>query len=272
MRPAVAGRPGTPHKSHRVRDTGAPAPEEAAPARNASPAVPHAQTSASAYRPAASAVTRGSPYRVSPKLRCLPTRFSCLTRPTSPTTAISCSQEFTGVPVGCRARTLLGCGLTGQSAAMHVTRIRSSQTGKDGERREYESRLLRRTYRDDGKVRHETLAIRQGRRTAGGHGRAVGAARARRCRPRDGPQARAARPARPGRPPPRLRARADRVEGGAPRLEAVHAGLVGRRHPRPPTSGCPAHRRIRPTRRWTGCRAARSRSRGSSPPATSPPR
>src|ERR1700751_2649989 len=45
-----------------------------------------------------------------------------------------------------------------QPAAMHVARIRSSHTGKDGQRREYESRLLRRTYREDGKVRHETIA------------------------------------------------------------------------------------------------------------------
>jgi hypothetical protein len=45
-----------------------------------------------------------------------------------------------------------------QPTAMHVARIKSSHTGRDGERREYESRLLRRTYREDGKVRHETLA------------------------------------------------------------------------------------------------------------------
>jgi hypothetical protein len=45
-----------------------------------------------------------------------------------------------------------------QPTAMHVARIKSSHTGKAGERREYESRLLRRTYREDGKVRHETLA------------------------------------------------------------------------------------------------------------------
>jgi hypothetical protein len=45
-----------------------------------------------------------------------------------------------------------------QPTAMHVARIRSSHTGKDGQRREYESRLLRRTYRDGDKVRHETLA------------------------------------------------------------------------------------------------------------------
>jgi hypothetical protein len=45
-----------------------------------------------------------------------------------------------------------------QPGAMHVARIRSSHTDKQGRRREYESRLLRRTYRDGGKVRHETLA------------------------------------------------------------------------------------------------------------------
>ena len=41
---------------------------------------------------------------------------------------------------------------------MHVARIRSGYTDKQGQRHEYESRYLRRTYRDDGKVRHETLA------------------------------------------------------------------------------------------------------------------
>jgi hypothetical protein len=45
-----------------------------------------------------------------------------------------------------------------QAAAMHVARIRSSHVDKQGRRREYESRYLRRTYRDGGKVRHETLA------------------------------------------------------------------------------------------------------------------
>src|ERR1019366_7723028 len=45
-----------------------------------------------------------------------------------------------------------------QPAAMHVARIKSSHTDKQGRHREYESRLLRRTYREDGKVRHETLA------------------------------------------------------------------------------------------------------------------
>lgn len=45
-----------------------------------------------------------------------------------------------------------------QPTAMHVARIKSSHTGRQGRRREYEPRLLRRTYREDGKVRHETLA------------------------------------------------------------------------------------------------------------------
>jgi len=45
-----------------------------------------------------------------------------------------------------------------QPTAMHVARIRSRHTGKDGRQREYESRLLRRTYRDGDKVRHETIA------------------------------------------------------------------------------------------------------------------
>ena len=45
-----------------------------------------------------------------------------------------------------------------QPTAMHVARIKSSHTDKQGRQRDYESRLLRRTYRDGGKVRHETLA------------------------------------------------------------------------------------------------------------------
>jgi hypothetical protein len=45
-----------------------------------------------------------------------------------------------------------------QPAAMHVARIRGSHVDRQGRRRDYESRYLRRTYRDGGKVRHETLA------------------------------------------------------------------------------------------------------------------
>jgi Transposase DDE domain len=44
------------------------------------------------------------------------------------------------------------------SSAMHVARIQSRYVSKSGEERRYESVLLRRTFRQDGKVRHETLA------------------------------------------------------------------------------------------------------------------
>ena len=45
-----------------------------------------------------------------------------------------------------------------QPTAMHVVRIKSRHTDKQGRERQYESRLLRRTYRDGGKIRNETLA------------------------------------------------------------------------------------------------------------------
>ena len=59
-----------------------------------------------------------------------------------------------------RGRTLacIVAVMASQAAAMHVARIRSGHTDKAGQRREYESVYLRRTYRDGGRVRHETLA------------------------------------------------------------------------------------------------------------------
>jgi hypothetical protein len=41
---------------------------------------------------------------------------------------------------------------------MHVATVKSGYATKSGERRVYESHLLRRTFREDGKVKHETLA------------------------------------------------------------------------------------------------------------------
>ena len=41
---------------------------------------------------------------------------------------------------------------------MHVARNQRTYVAKSGEQRVYESVLVRRTYRDGGKVRHETLA------------------------------------------------------------------------------------------------------------------
>src|SRR5580698_297152 len=48
--------------------------------------------------------------------------------------------------------------MTARSGAMHVARNRRTYVTKSGERRVYESVLVRRTYREGGKVRHETLA------------------------------------------------------------------------------------------------------------------
>jgi hypothetical protein len=48
--------------------------------------------------------------------------------------------------------------MTAQPGAMHVAKVVGRYTTKSGERREYVSHLLRRTYRDGAKVRHETLA------------------------------------------------------------------------------------------------------------------
>ncbi len=45
-----------------------------------------------------------------------------------------------------------------RSGAMHVARVVGRYQSKSGEQREYVSHLLRRTYRDNGKVKHETLA------------------------------------------------------------------------------------------------------------------
>jgi hypothetical protein len=45
-----------------------------------------------------------------------------------------------------------------QPTAMHVVRIKSRHTDRQGRERVYESRLLRRTYRQGGTVRNETLA------------------------------------------------------------------------------------------------------------------
>src|SRR6516225_4543078 len=48
--------------------------------------------------------------------------------------------------------------MAGRSSAMHVARNKRAYVAKSGEQRVYESVLVRRTYREAGKVRHETLA------------------------------------------------------------------------------------------------------------------
>src|SRR5215475_3059238 len=49
-------------------------------------------------------------------------------------------------------------GMTARGGAMHVARNKRTYVAKSGERRVYESVLVRRTFREGGKVRHETLA------------------------------------------------------------------------------------------------------------------
>ena len=71
---------------------------------------------------------------------------------------MKCSQENLGFRLRPTAFADIIGVMTAQAAAMHVARIRSGYTGKDGQRREYESRYLRRTYRDGPRVKHETLA------------------------------------------------------------------------------------------------------------------
>ena len=48
--------------------------------------------------------------------------------------------------------------MNGKSQAVHVAAISRKYQLKSGEDREYVSHLLRRTFREGGKVRHETLA------------------------------------------------------------------------------------------------------------------
>ena len=49
-------------------------------------------------------------------------------------------------------------GMARSQGAVHVVRVRKSHVDKDGRRRDYQSAYLRRTFRDGGKVRNETVA------------------------------------------------------------------------------------------------------------------
>ncbi len=46
---------------------------------------------------------------------------------------------------------------TREAGAVHIARVVRKYQTKDGESRESVSHLLRRSYRQDGKIRHETL-------------------------------------------------------------------------------------------------------------------
>ena len=49
-------------------------------------------------------------------------------------------------------------GMARKSDAVHVVRVRKSHVDKQGQRRDYQSSYLRRTFREGGKVRNETVA------------------------------------------------------------------------------------------------------------------
>ena len=180
-----------------------------------------------------------------------------------------------------------------QPTAMHVARIKSSHTDKQGREREYESRLLRRTYRDGGKVRHETLAnlskmpdrvvdaveaalkgevlvpageaaVTVARSLPHGHVAAVHAM----ARKLGLPGA-----ARPGRPAARPGPGADHLPGRAPRARSCPRSPGGATRRSAPTSASRTRRPTRPTRRWTGCRPGRTRIETQArPPAPRPGR
>ena len=139
--------------------------------------------------------------------------------------------------------------MVARGGAMHVARNRRTYTAKSGEQRVYESVLVRRTYRDGGKVRHETLAnlsalpaeaVSAIEATLKGE-RLVPAGQAVRSPPR----------CRTGMSPPCTRPRCswacprcwarragpgpgpgpDHLPGGPAGLQAVHPDLVERHHP-----------------------------------------
>jgi len=72
--------------------------------------------------------------------------------------AVKCSQYYRRVISEYWDTTATMVGMTKTSSAMHVAKITNRRVDKSGKPREYVSHLLRRTYRDGGKVKHETLA------------------------------------------------------------------------------------------------------------------
>lgn len=64
-----------------------------------------------------------------------------------------------GTPAPCTLANSLVTVTAGKSSdAMHVATVISRRMNKDGLEREYRSHLVRRTFREDGKVKHQTLA------------------------------------------------------------------------------------------------------------------
>ena len=71
---------------------------------------------------------------------------------------MTCSQYFRRVVIVPTEFQRYDVGYDEAVGAMHVATITNRRVDKSGQPREYVSHLLRRTYRDGSKVKHETLA------------------------------------------------------------------------------------------------------------------
>src|SRR5665811_1599575 len=107
-----------------------------------------------------------------------------------------------------------------RGGAVHVSTHRRHYVGKDGVVRDYETHLLRRSYRQDGKVKNETVANLS--HLPADLIEIIRASLARRRGPRPGQGARPAGAARPGRAAPRHRTGPGHRPGVPARLEAGH--------------------------------------------------
>ena len=75
-----------------------------------------------------------------------------------PAAGFVCSQENLGVSSALQCCTLLRCAHDGAADGDARGQDQSRHTDRQGRERQYESRLLRRTWRDGGTVRNQTLA------------------------------------------------------------------------------------------------------------------
>ena len=76
---------------------------------------------------------------------------------------MKCSQYYRRVVIMLPEFCVTMLAMTKTSGAMHVAKITTRRVDKSGQPREYVSHLLRRTYRDGARVKHETLANQIGR-------------------------------------------------------------------------------------------------------------
>ena len=178
--------------------------------------------------------------------------------------------------------------MTRNGGKVHVVRVRKTgYVDKQGRRKDYSSAYLRRTYRDGGTVKNETVANLSALPDhvidlidAGLKGQqlvpAAEAVTITASLPH-GHVAAAHAMARelglpallgPARPAPGPGPGADHLPGRQAGLQAVHPGPGGPTPPWAPTSAWPGRPPMTSTPRWTGWKTGRTRSRRSWPAAT----